>query len=470
MNLESFDYENGFKMIHQKSMHRLPLCSIYVFCNVGSSNETDQLRGIAHYLEHLIFQSSQYKNVAKLYEQYDKMGTQINAYTTKRYTCFYVKCPDDYSKEILSIFSSMLYDTDLSPSRIQKERAVILEENVRSMDDETNRVEEAFESKIYQHSSFEEPIDNIRYQEANKKIDYKTLLQWYKWFYVPSNMVMSIVSNKSGSFWHNALQTTRFVKQPVSTVRKPKNASKPWSDLSYQSKIEYVVTEDSYLASSQIIIGYRTVSHYSDKQHIFVLLSHILNGMGGRLFKALRQQESLVYNVNSVVECSEYTGYFSIQTECRPKYMLKDNKGKKQGVIHLIMKIFHKLYNKGITEKELAIGKERLLSSLKIDMEDIGKISKYNGEMYLIHHNDSKESTHNRKQQFVSYEDQYKAYYESISLEQVNYAIREYFQVKNMVVSILSSKSPSLKVLKQICEKMPKGRKTRKNLRRLESL
>ena len=118
----------------------------------------------------------------------------------------------------------------------------------------------------------------------------------------------------------------------------------------------------------------------------------------------------------------------------------------------------------------MSIGKERLLSSLKIDMEDIGKISKYNGEMYLIHHNDSKESTHNRKQQFITYEDQYKAYYESITLEQVNYAIREYFQVKNMVVSVLSSKPPSLKVLKQICEKMPKGRKTRKNLRRLESL
>ena len=61
-----------------------------------------------------------------------------------------------------------------------------------------------------------------------------------------------------------------------------------------------------------------------------------------------------------------------------------------------------------------------------------------------------------------------KAYYESITLGQINYAIREYFQVKNMVVSVLSSKPPSIKVLKQICEKMPKGRKTRKNIRPLE--
>jgi predicted Zn-dependent peptidase len=463
MSIKTKKYKNGLQLLHQTSLHSLPLCSIYVFCNVGSSNEKDQLRGIAHFLEHMVFQSSKYKSSTKLYKQYDKMGTQINAFTTKRYTCFYAKCSEKYGKEILNLFSNMLYDTDFSKKRLIKESHIIREENLRVQNNFQERAEEAFESKIYQHSSFEEPVDHIRFQEVQEDMDYNEMIRWYKWFYVPSNMIISVVSRHNLNHWDSLLQSTDFIKN-ITPKEKPQQFHDKPITYPYDSTIEYITTKEPGSINTQLIIGFRTVNHYSDKQYIFDLLTHVINGMSGRLFKILRQDTNLVYNANAVTEHSEFTGYFSIQTECKNENVMRNHStGTKKGVIYWIINILQDLAKKGITSEELLIGKERLRSYLSIESENMSTLCKSNGEKFLLYVQESNEATHHKMKEVVPYMELYDTYYKNITLEQMNNTIREYFRLKNMVVSVISKSPPDKSKLKQVCEKHFKiNRRTRK--------
>ena len=469
--IESFQYKNGFQMIHQKSTQQLPLCSFYIFCNVGSSNETDALRGIAHFLEHMIFQSSQNNdNTQALYEQYDKMGTQMNAITTKRYTCYYVTCPEEYAESVLALFSIMLNDSKFPQERVTDEFYVIKEENARLLEDHVLQAQELFESKLYKHSSFEEPIDHIRFQEKQKSMDYDELVRWYNWFYVPSNMTISIVSQKSIQHWKRVLHdktkfTTKNTHHNNNKQNRPLYAlDKPIQSFPYTSTVEYVVSQDKSSTHTQCIVGFRTVNHYSDKKHIFDLLTHVLNGMSARLFRILRQKHQLVYSVQSVTEHSEFVGYFSIQTECSNRYLLYNQKREKRGVLYHILTIFRQLALEGISAKELSIGKDRMKSSIQIEAENLGTICKHNGEMHLIHvQANAANSSHNQKPAIVSYLDMYNQYYESITIEQINYAIREYFQKDRMVVSIVSKDPPNVNHLRKTCNRYFASNRTRKN-------
>ena len=129
-----------------------------------------------------------------------------------------------------------------------------------------------------------------------------------------------------------------------------------------------------------------------------------------------------------------------------------------------ILTIFRQLALEGISAKELSVGKNRMKSSIQIEAENLGTICKHNGEMHLIHvQANAANSSHNQKPAIVSYLDMYKEYYESITIEQINYAVREYFQKDRMVVSIVSKDPPNVNHLRKTCNRYFASNRTRKN-------
>ena len=150
MAIESFVYDNGLRVIHEKSPSQLPLCTIHIFCTVGSANETHtKIKGISHYLEHILIQLSNRNN--RTFELFDKMGSNINAVTTKRYTCFYITVPEKFSNTCIEIFSNMLNDTKFNNSStvIRKEKKIIRHENEQINRHFSTQAFEFFENTLY---------------------------------------------------------------------------------------------------------------------------------------------------------------------------------------------------------------------------------------------------------------------------------------------------------------------------------
>lgn len=444
-------YPNDFYFVHQKAPHKLPLCSIHLFCDVGSAFETNELRGIAHFLEHMLFQGTKQRSAEQIFEEYDRIGTQFNAYTTKRYTCFYVKCHIRHSKRVLQLLSDVMRNSVIQKDTIHKESKVVQQENRNRLNNYKARTQSEFERRIYQNSSFEFPIDDIVYRgKSEQPISQDTLREWYHWFYRPSNMVLSVVSNESMTYWKKILFRTSFTQTPFRSVEdaKPKHAlSFPIQhNIPYKSEIDITAKREKDMENTHLVLGFRTVNQYSDKKYLFSMLTHVLNGMSGRLFTLLRQDHPLVYYATASADQEEYTGYFSVTTEFEDGHLEK--------VVELLVALFSDLAKNGIKPKEFEIAQSRIRGTHTILYENTDTFASHNGHDFLVFVRDTDNARHYKKTKVAPFETILETHYKPITIAQLNSLIREYFHPQNMVVALMSSKKVSLAKLKTLCEKM----------------
>ena len=430
--IETSSYVNGFHFVHQSSLTDLNICSIHLFCDVGSSYETDELRGVAHFLEHLLFQGTKNKTASELFKEYDKMGTEFNAFTTKRFTCLYVKCHIENAQKVIDIFTDIMKNSVLSKKTIDKEDKVIKQEIRNKMSNHNYSAQTLFDALVYKNSSFEYPIDDMRYHQMKNKVDRKALVEWYKYFYRPSNMVLSVVSNEPMNFWKEMLHKSVFT-QPESNAPLPKNAIHfPSSEnIPYNSDVDIIIKNEPTAINTHLIFGFRTVNQYSDKKHIFEVMTHILNGMSGRIFTLLRQDTNIVYSVVANSEEEEFIGYFSIVTEFAKKFLFQ--------VLKILTNMFDDIVKRGFTLEEYNIGRSRMRGQYNMLLEDSNTMTRYNGKEFLVYMRNNKNSLHHKKDSIIPFQNRLEKIYNTITIEQVNMAAKEYFKPNNMVISLVSS-------------------------------
>lgn len=451
--IETSSYVNGFHFVHQSALTDLKICSIHLFCDVGSSFETDELRGVAHFLEHLLFQGTTNKTAAELFKEYDKMGTEINAFTTKRFTCFYVKCHTENAQRVIDIFTDIMKNSVLTKETMEKEDKVIKQEIRNKMSNHNHSAQTLFDSLVYKNSSFEYPIDDMRYHQAKNKVDRKAMMAWYKYFYRPSNMVMSVVSNKPIEFWKEMLHRSEFTKQTETTATIPKSAASfpSTENIPYNADVDIIIKNEPTAINTHLIFGFRTVNQYSDKKHIFEIMTHILNGMSGRIFTLLRQDTNIVYTALANSEEEEFTGYFSIVTEFSSKYLLQ--------VLKILTDMFDDIVKRGFTSEEYNIGKSRMRGQYNMLLEDSNTMTRYNGKEFLVYMRDNKNSLHHKKENIVPFQHRLEKIYNAITLEQVNMAAKEYFKPNNMVISLVSSSKIKMIDVQKISERFLRQKK-----------
>ena len=149
MTVFTKEYHNGFKIIYEKSSIELPLTTIFIFCNIGSVHETENLKGAAHFIEHMCFKGTKKILHSKdIFFEYSKNGSYLNAYTNKRYTCYTIKCQDKYVKHSLEILSDMLINSTFNEKEFEKEEKVIVEENNNDNNDPESIIEDVIEQQL----------------------------------------------------------------------------------------------------------------------------------------------------------------------------------------------------------------------------------------------------------------------------------------------------------------------------------
>jgi predicted Zn-dependent peptidase len=444
-NIETSSYVNGFHFIHQTSLTDLDICSIHLFCDVGSSYETDELRGVAHFLEHLLFQGTTNKSAADLFKEYDKMGTEFNAFTTKRFTCFYVKCHTENAQKVIDILTDIMKNSTLSKKTMEKEEKVIKQEIRNKLSNHNNSAQNLFDSVVYKNSSFEYPIDDMRYHQAKNKVDRQALVAWYKYFYRPSNMVLSVVSNEPITFWKEMLHASEFTKAEPNALLPKSAMNFPYTEnIPYNADVDIIIKNEPTAINTHLIFGFRTINQYSDKKYIFEIMTHILNGMSGRIFTLLRQDSNIVYAANANSEEEEFIGYFSIVTEFASKHLLQ--------VMKILTNMFEDIVKRGFTMEEYNIGKSRMRGQYNMLLEDTNTMTRYNGKEFLVFMRNSKNSLHHKKETIVPFQDRLEKIYNNITLEQVNMAAKEYFKKNNMVISLVSSSQIKLSDIQKISD------------------
>jgi predicted Zn-dependent peptidase len=421
--MNSKTYENGFRLVHEKPIVTSSnIASIQVFCDIGSIHEPENSRGSAHFIEHMCFKgTTKLKSAKEVNLIFDKTGSESNAYTDRRYTCYYADTNKDNVKTCISVLADMLLNSVFNKTEYMKERDVVREEAVKDEDDYEMIVFQNADKQIYAGSPYEHPVDELKYHEGKNGLKYENILEIYKQFYVPSNFILSVCSSLPFKTICKYVEQSDFVKVNRREPRPSVNLCiKPQSDVVYC--LEKRSTNPVHLC-----IGFRTCSLSSPDKYCLKLLKTALSGkINSRMFMLLREENGLTYTSYAYSDFFEHMGDFKMYAECDPEKVFKNGSGP--GVFPLLCEMICDLLEHGITQEELVLSKGFSKGSQKMNAEDSSVIAKYNGKNALFNHLSA-----------PRYADKYKRLIEPITRTDIHRCIQKYFCKEGMVISVVSA-------------------------------
>ena len=339
--IEKITLPNGVRILYEQ-VPSVRSCALGVWVESGSRHEPEELGGISHYIEHMLFKGTESRTAAQLATAFDAIGGQVNAFTTKENTCYYARVLDTHIQEAADLLCDMYFHSRFGQQETDLERGVILEEIGMYEDTPDDLVIERLSSAIYKGSSLGRPILGTR--ETLEKIQGDTLRDYCSSRYSAANTVVSV----AGSFTMNDIEqiARRFEKMPGG---EPLTAPQAVYQPSFTIKTKDIEQNHLCLAFPGIAAG-------SPERYRMQVLSNILGGgMSSRLFQRVREQKGLCYTIYSFSSAHRDTGYFGIYTAL--------GRSTEMQALELIGQEVRAFAQEGPTEEEVRRSVEQLKSS-----------------------------------------------------------------------------------------------------------
>ena len=342
---------NGVTLLTEDIPH-VHSVALGVWVNVGSRDEDDRIAGISHFVEHLMFKGTENRTAKQIAEALDAVGGQLNAFTTKEYTCYYAKVLDEHFELALDVLSDMLFNSRYDVNDMDRERNVILEEIKMYEDTPDELVHDVFANTIWQVHPLGRPI--IGRAEVIREMNRDTILNFLGKYYVPGNIVVTAAGNLD----HNN------VAEIISRVFGGlKGTSLPRLLVSPVAKKEITCKAKE---TEQVHLCVGTPGLPLDHSQIYViqLVNTILGGgLSSRLFQEIREQRGLVYSVYSYHSSYHDAGLFCVYAG-----LSRENMGP---ALELIFKEIKDIQKNGVTDKELRRAKDQLKGNLLLSLENV---------------------------------------------------------------------------------------------------
>jgi len=277
--------------------------SLGIWITVGGRYESEETKGISHFLEHLLFKGSKKYSCRKIKESIEGVGGALNGFTSEELTCYLVKIPSRYLELALDILSDMVLNPTLPNLEVEKEKHVILEEIKMYKDQPQSYVYELLDELLWPAQALGSPI--IGTDESVSSIKRQDLGLFKQECYTPANIVISA----AGLLGHEKLikSVTKIFaakkKQDKNTFLRVKEEQK-----APQLKIFNKDTEQTHLA-----MGFHSLPRDHALKHALGLLHVILGAnMSSRLFHELREKRGLAYEIGTGVKRFHDTGAFLV--------------------------------------------------------------------------------------------------------------------------------------------------------------
>jgi predicted Zn-dependent peptidase len=355
--------KNGVRIVFEQ-IPTVRSVAIGVWIHTGSRHENASNNGISHFLEHMFFKGTKTRSAREIAESFDSIGGQVNAFTSKEYTCYYAKVLDEHAEYALEVLADMFFNSTFVDEELTKEKNVVYEEIKMYEDTPDDIVHDMLTKAVYETHPLGYPILGTESTLATFTGD--TLRQYMQERYTPENVVISIAGNVSEAFMKTAEQY--FGSYEGKTKREQVH-----NPVFHTNKVaRKKETEQAHLC-----LGYKGLPVGDDKVYSLIVLNNILGGsMSSRLFQEVREQRGLAYSVFSYHSSYEDTGMMTIYAGTGSQQL--------DTLYETIQQALAQLKQEGITEKELANSKEQLKGSLMLSLESTNSRMSRNGKNEML--------------------------------------------------------------------------------------
>ena len=347
--------DNGLELI-VKEMPDVESVSVGVFTKVSGYQEPESLRGIAHFLEHMLFKGTARRKSKQITQEIDALGGSINAHTSREYTGYSALLLAENYYKGLDVLLDLFFCANLTEADCELEKKVISEEINMYEDTPDDIVHDLFVQALWDKHALGQPI--LGTKESIHNITSAQLKTFYKQYFSRENTCLVLVG-KLGKIkplmrWLNQWMK-RFVSleatigQGQGTCLKPKN----WSRFCFSQKD---------VEQFHLCLGVPALSCFDKDRYALSLLSTILGGsMSSRLFQQIREKHGWAYSVYSYAAYYQPAGFFSIYAGIGPQYLKKSLK--------VLARECDKLCQKQVYKHELSRCKAQFKGHLILGLE-----------------------------------------------------------------------------------------------------
>jgi predicted Zn-dependent peptidase len=339
--------------------------SIGCWVGTGSRDESPGQAGISHFLEHLLFKGTPERSARDIAESIDAVGGDMNAYTTKEYTTFYVRT---LARDVdcgLDVLADILQNPALRPGDVDAERQVILEEVLMHLDEPSDVVQERFAEAMFPgHELGREVLGD---PEVITAASVPEIRAFFDRHYLPGNVVFSAAGNLSHAQLRNGLNR-RFSSWSGGAPPVRSAPAKSVRRLDVLSRD----TEQAHL-----VVGVRSPDRHSPLRWAMAVMNFALGGgVSSRLFQRIREERGLAYSVVSERSAYHDAGCVAVSVGTSPEHA--------QEVLSLVLTELDDVAAKGITKRELEVAVGHLRADTLLSLEDSGsRMSRIGGSLLL---------------------------------------------------------------------------------------
>ena len=342
---------NGLRLVTER-IPTLKSVTVGIWVNAGSRDESPAQAGFSHFIEHMFFKGTATRSATDISREIDALGGEMNAFTTRETTTYYVKVLDQHLPQALDLLSDLFHRSRLGSKEIEKEKQVVLEEIRMVQDDPEDLVQELHTGQVMARHPLSRPI--LGHESTITRLRRSDLLDYLDTHYRPQEMVIAV----AGNFEQRKLERT--IAREFGRVRRPSNGEprKRWPP----EICGGVVVKRKPLEQVHLCVGLKGIPMgHKDRYAAYVVNSVLGGSVSSRLFQEIREKRGLAYSIYSFLSGYSDGGTITIYAGTRPK-----EAGR---VLALIRREVRRMADRGIERSELKRTRDQMKGSLMLSLE-----------------------------------------------------------------------------------------------------
>ncbi len=341
-------------------------CSFSIMIGTGSINETEELNGISHYIEHMNFKGSKTYSAYDISDIMESNGANFNAYTSAETTCFYAQTISDSLEKTFSVMAESTFNSIYLKEEAEKEKNVIIEEINMSEDSPDDVCYDLIMKAYYGEDGYGRTI--LGSKENVSSFDNDTVKKYLKDYYVAENTVISFAGNVT---LEKADELVQKYIMPIINKGAKKQTPKHNTKCLKQRLVKIKDIEQAHIGLSFETYNYGDINRVKSEIAVGVLGG----GMSSRLFRKVREELGLAYSVYSFASRYKTAGNINVYAGV--------NLSEYKNAFNAVIEVINQLKTKGVTQEEVDKVKTQLKASTVYSQEKPLGLSQFYASHFL---------------------------------------------------------------------------------------
>ncbi|MBX3308468.1 MAG: insulinase family protein [Nitrospira sp.] len=342
---------NGIRLVTEQ-IPTVKSVTIGLWVNAGSRDERPEEAGYSHFIEHMLFKGTASRSATDISREIDALGGEMNAFTTRETTTFYVKVLDQHLPQALDLLSDLFLHSRLHQKEIEKEKQVVLEEIRMVQDDPEDLIQELHAKLVMGTHPLSRPI--LGKASTILHIRRQDLLEYMDRHYRPEGIVVAVAGNFDQSKLEK-MMTRLFGRYQAS---KATDSGTRWPAELHGG----VTLKQKPLEQVHLCVGLQGIAAGHKDRYVIYAINSVLGGsVSSRLFQEIREKRGLSYSIYSFLSGYSDTGTVTVYAGTRA--------GEVARVLDLIHREIQKMAGRGVTSEELKRTKEQMKGGLMLSLE-----------------------------------------------------------------------------------------------------